>query len=97
MQFVLLPAWDRFVQQVEMHFVSSLTWDGFGKHMLRLFLCPRSHGRELINSCLEAFCVLSGSERVWSTYFEIHFESSLARELFGQHMLRFILCLVGMG
>ena len=34
---------------------------------------------------------------VFYSHFEIQFESSLAREGFGQHMLRFILCLVGMG
>jgi hypothetical protein len=31
-------------------------------------------------------------EQIWSTQIELHFVSSQARDGFGQHMLRFILC-----
>ena len=34
---------------VEMHFISSMTWDGFGQRMLRYILCPRWHGTGLVN------------------------------------------------
>jgi hypothetical protein len=54
--------------QVEIHFMSSLAWNGFRQHKLRYILCRRWHGRVLVNTSWVAFCVLSGIGGVWSTH-----------------------------
>jgi hypothetical protein len=71
----------------EMHFVSSLAVEGFDQHMLRCILCPRWHGKGLVNRCCYTFCVVAGMGWVWSTHVEIHVESSLAWDGFGQNMV----------
>ena len=71
-------------------FVSSLAWDGFGKHMLRLILCPCWHGKHG-NISWDAFCVLAGMWAVWYSQVENNFLSSLTRDGFGQHLLGYIL------
>jgi hypothetical protein len=35
---------------VVMQFLSSLKWDGFGKHMLRCIMCPRCNGLGFVNT-----------------------------------------------
>ena len=40
---------------VEMYYVSSLAWDGFGEHVLRYFSCPRRDWMGLVNTCSDAF------------------------------------------
>ena len=77
---------------VEIHFVSSQVWDRFVQHLLRYILFPRWHVWGLINTCWDTFCVLASMGSVWITYVEICFLSSLACEVFGQHMLRCIFC-----
>jgi len=45
---------------VEIHFVSLLARKGFCQHTSRYILCPRWHGRGLVNTCCDTFCVLAG-------------------------------------
>ena len=45
---------------IEVHFVSSLAFDVFGQHNFICILFPGWHGRGLITTCLDAFCVLAG-------------------------------------
>ena len=71
----------------EIHVVSFLAWDGFGQNLLRNILYPRWYGRGFANTCLDKFCGLAGMGVFWSTHVDIHFVSSLAWEVFGQHML----------
>ena len=54
--------------QVEMHFIFSLAWDRFGRHMLRCISCLCWHGIGFVNTSWDAFCVLSGMEWLWSTH-----------------------------
>ena len=61
---------------VEIHFVFSLVWEGIGQHTLRYILYACWHGRGLFNTCLDTFCVLAGIEG--STQVEIQFASTLA-------------------
>ena len=61
---------------VGMHFVSSLSWEGFGQHMLKYILCSRWQGTCLVNTSSDIFSVLAGME--W-TNVEILFVFSLAR------------------
>ena len=62
--FVFSHSWD-----VEKLLVSSLASYWFGQHML----FPRKHGRALVNTCSDAFCVFAGMGRVWLLHVEIHF------------------------
>ena len=78
--------------QVDINFVSLLSWEGFIQHKLRHILCPRWHVRGMLNTCWDAFGVLPGIGWVWSTHIELHFVSPLALEVFGQDKLRCILC-----
>jgi hypothetical protein len=82
----------------EIH-LSSLAWHVFSQEILRCMLCPCWNGRDLVNKCLDVFCILAGMGWFWSTHVEIDSVSSLAWDAFGQHMLRYILCsrLDGMG
>ena len=79
--------------QVEMHFVFSLAWEGFGLHMLRYIFWPRwdgrvcsnphilyihRHARGLVKASWDIFLVLAGMGRVWLTDVEINFLSRLA-------------------
>jgi hypothetical protein len=43
--------------QVEIHFDTSLAWNGFVKHKLRHILSLRWHGMGLVNACWDAFNV----------------------------------------
>ena len=87
---------------VEIHFVSSLTWDRFLQHMLRYTLCLRMHGSCLVNARWNAFSVLThvgeiffkicwyifcGMICVWSTQVEIHIVYLLAWEVFFPYKL----------
>ena len=79
---------------VEMHFLSSLSWEEigqhmlryilssrwFGQHMLRCILCSRWHRRDLVNACSDTFCVLPGMGWVWST----HVRCIYTLNMFGQ-------------
>ena len=67
---------------VEMHFVSSLAWKGFGQYMLRCILCPPWHGIDLVNISSDTFCVLAGMGRVCSTHVSMDYLSSLAWDCF---------------
>jgi hypothetical protein len=78
--------------QVQIYFVYSLAWKGFGKHILRYILCPRWNGRHLVKTCRDALCVLTGMEWIWSTHVDIDFVPSLAWEVFGHQKLKYILC-----
>ena len=51
--------------RVEIHFVSSLSWDGFGQHNLRCILCPRCHVMSLVNTSWDKCCVLSDLEELF--------------------------------
>ena len=42
---------------VEMHFVSSMAWEGFGQQKLIYILCPRCHVSGFVNTCWDVFCV----------------------------------------
>ena len=77
---------------VGVNFMSSLSPDGIGQHMLICISCPRWHGRCLVKTSWDAFCVLAGIWWVWSIHVEMHCESSLSWGGGGQHMLRCILC-----
>jgi hypothetical protein len=46
----------------------------------------------LANSCWDTFCVLDCMVGVWSTHIKLYFVSSLAKELFDRHKVRYILC-----
>ena len=35
---------------VEIHYLSSIAWEGFAQHMLRYILCLRCHGMGLVNT-----------------------------------------------
>jgi len=45
--------------------------DGYNKHILRYILFPRWHGRGLVITSCDIFCVLTGIGGVWSTHVEI--------------------------
>ena len=77
--------------QVEIHFLSSLAWDGFDQHMFRYILCSRWHGRDLVNTCSDAFCDLTFIGGICPLQVELHFESSLVWEVFDQSTVRYIL------
>ena len=55
-------------------------------------LNPLCNERGLLNQWCDKFCVLTSLVCVWSTHLEKHFVSSLSGEVFGQLMLRYILC-----
>ena len=57
------------------------------QHKLSYILCPRWHGRGFVNTSRHTIYVLAGIKGVWSTQVKTHFMSSLACEMFGQHML----------
>jgi hypothetical protein len=76
---------------VEIHFESSLAWEGFGQLVLGCFLCFLA-GIGAVESTHIEFCILSGMGAVWSRQVEIHLMSSLAWIEFGRHKLRYILC-----
>ena len=63
---------------VEIHFVSLLEREGFGQHMLRCIIFPRSLGGRFLITSSDTFCVLGGMGWVCSTHVEIQVESSLA-------------------
>ena len=65
--------------------------------MLRYILCPCCHGRDLVKSSWDIFWVPAGMLCVWSAQVKIHIVSSMAWEGFGQHMLKCICLLVGLG
>jgi hypothetical protein len=67
-----------------------LACDRFVQHMLRFFLCPRCNGRDLFNTCCDAFSVFGVMGWFLSTHVEMHLVSSLAWDVFGLHMLRCI-------
>jgi hypothetical protein len=46
-------------------------------------LSPYWHGRGLLNTCWDTFCVLACMGGVWSTHMETHVVSSLAWDGFG--------------
>jgi hypothetical protein len=62
---------------VEINFVYSLTWEGFGQHELRCILCLRSHGRSLATTWAWIFCPRSHCW-AWLNFVEILFVSSLS-------------------
>jgi len=68
----------------------------FGQHNLRYAVCAQGYGVGLFNN---AFCVFPGIQWILWTKLHMHFESWLAWEVFGQHKLICILCVVwhGMG
>ena len=115
---------------IEMHFVSSLSWEGYGQHKLRCILCPLWHRMRLVDTFWDIFYFLAGLGGVWATQVEIHFVFSmtlislvntswdifsvlagiggffstqvyfvlsLAWDGFGEHMLRYIFFIAGMG
>ena len=45
--------------QVEIHFMSSLSWDVLGQLKVRYILCPRWYERDLLNTSWIAFSVIS--------------------------------------
>ena len=49
---------------VEIHFLTSLAWDGFG-HMFWSVLCSRMHGVRLFNSSWGTFCVIAAMRGVF--------------------------------
>ena len=54
----------------EIHFLSSLEWDGFAQHMFRWFFCPRWHGIVFVNICWDTICVLAGIVNIsWDTFY----------------------------
>ena len=59
----------------------------FGQHML----FPRKHGRALVNTCSDAFCVLALMGGFCPIQVELNFVFSLAWEMFGQSKVRYIL------
>ena len=85
------------------YFVSSLAWQEFGKHLYSciLYPCwhrrclvntgPHCHGRVLVNTSWDTFCVLACMARVCSTHVRMHFLFSMAWEGICPHMLRYIL------
>ena len=54
---------------------------------------PRWNVKCVINTCWFELQVFARMGEVWSTHLKMHFSSSLARDLFGQHMFRYILWL----
>ena len=68
------------------HFMSSLSCEGFGQHVFCVFAgivwVGSRHGEVHFVPSL-----------AWSTEVEIYFVSSLAWDGFGQHKLRYILCM----
>ena len=78
--------------QVEKHFVSSLALERLGQYKLRYTLCLCRHGRGLVKTCRDIFCVLAGVGWVRSTHVKMHFVSSLSWDVYGQHILRQIFC-----
>jgi hypothetical protein len=83
--------------QVDMHYLFSLALEGYVQHMFGCIFCLLWHGKCLVNTNWDKYFVLAGSEWVWSTHFEINSISSWPCEEFGQHMLRCIYLLAGMG
>ena len=77
---------------VMINFVSLLAWYNFGNHMLRYILCPRWHGRGLVNTCWDEYCAPSGMGLVYRTHVEMHLVSLLAWDVFCRHMLKYIFC-----
>ena len=77
--------------QLEIHFVSSLLWAGFGQSKLRYMLCPRFYGQIVVNPSWDIFCVLTGMGWDWSTQIEMDFVPSLVWHWIGQQMSRWIL------
>ena len=47
------------------------------------------HGTGLVSTCCDTFCVLAGMVGVCSTHVDVHFDTMLALEGFGQHKLRY--------
>ena len=83
-------AWDGFGQCKLIYILSQ--WEGFSEQKLRSILCPSWNGTGVLNTVRDTFCVLAFMGGFWSIQVEIHFVSSLARNGFGQHKLRHILC-----
>ena len=67
---------------VEMHFVSSLLWDGFSKHMMRCILMARWRLWGLVNLFSDAFFVFCGMGWVWAIQIDMHFVWFLALDTF---------------
>ena len=61
--------------------MSSLALEAFGQHKLRYILCPHSQ-RDIFGQ--DIHCVLNSMEVIWPK----HVVSSLAGEVFNQHLLR---------
>ena len=76
--------------QVEIHFVSSLAWEGFGQ-MLRFILRPCWH-RKFGQHMLRFILCHRRLGIIWTTLVEMYFETSIARKGIGQEMLRYTLC-----
>ena len=106
MNFKTLQAWYVFGQHlfrsiscsrrsysahVEINFVSSLAWEGFGQHSLTCILWARLYGLGLFNTIWDTFYVLDDMDGVWSIHFMNYFVSSLTWLGFDQHKLRYIL------
>ena len=77
-KFCVLPAMGGVCStQVGMHFVSSLTCEGFDQLKFRRILCHCWQEIGLVNTCWDTFCFFAGTGGIWSTQVEIHFVSSL--------------------
>ena len=66
--------------RVEIYFVSYMAWDRFAQHNLRYILCPRGHGKHLVNPLLDTFRVFASMGWVSSTDGGLHFASSVSFE-----------------
>ena len=88
---LIVMVWIRLTQ-VEIHFVASLTWEGFSHPMSICIFRPRWHGRRLVNTLWVKFWVLADIEDFCSTQVDKHFVSFQWWYGFGQLKLRYILC-----
>jgi len=74
---------------VEIHFLSSSTWEGFGQHTFEI-KCVSLLAKEG-QHMWRVIAFQPGMGGVWSTSVQIYFVSSLTWDVFVHHMLRSVL------
>ena len=96
-QFLSSQAWDEFVLHMWRYilcprlqgmglvntFLDTYCFLAVLSTQVEMHLVSRWHSMCLVDTCSDAFSVLSGMGRNWLTHFAIHFVSSLALEEFG--------------
>ena len=92
LRYFFCSRWLRWIwsTQVEMHFVlAGMGWVSSTPVKMH-FVCW--HFRDLVNTSWDVFYVFALVGGVWSTHVKIRFVSLLTRDVFCQHLLRYILC-----